>query len=41
MLEKLAKLEDEEELAKMLEDAQGKRAFDFPLSDAKVSLIMS
>ena len=39
--EKVARLEDEDEVAGLVEDAQGRRAFDFPLSDAKVSLITS
>ena len=39
VLEKVAKLEDnEEEVAELVEVAQGRRAFGFPPSDAKVSL---
>ena len=37
VLEKVAKLEDEEEVAGLVGDAQGRRDFDFPPSDAKVS----
>ena len=32
VLEKVAKLDDEEEVAELVEDAQGRRAFDFPPS---------